>query len=182
MIGMGIDASTSCIGYSVFDNDNLIDYSKIKMTDDDWRSRLRNAMPMLSDILLKYQPQKIVAEDVPLKDGKITLVKLGATQGVIMTLAELYKAELILKPVADWRKDIGLFDGTRDGTHRDAMKIKSILKANELFNIQLKCEYTKGGNYSQEKSDDDIADAILIYSSELDKYKITKSINRRRGV
>ena len=30
MIGMGIDASTTCCGWCIFDDDKLIDFGKIK--------------------------------------------------------------------------------------------------------------------------------------------------------
>ena len=71
--------------------------------------------------------------------------------------------------VGTWRKNIGINDGKDQ--RRDAKKIKSIEKANELFNINLPLEFTSGGNYKPCGSDD-ISDAINLYSSTRDKYKV----------
>ena len=59
------------------------------------------------------------------------------------------------------------------------MKVKSIQKVNELFNINLSLVFTKNGNYNPNKSDDDISDSILIYCSTRDKYKVKKGFGRR---
>jgi len=42
--------------------------------------------------------------------------------------------------------------------------------ANELFGLNLVCTYTKGGNYNEKKSDDDISDCLLLYASTREKY------------
>ena len=61
--------------------------------------------------------------------------------------------------VGTWRHDIVINTGDKN---RDSKKIRSINKANELFNLDLKCVFTKSGKYDGDKSDDDIADAIGI--------------------
>ena len=55
MIGMGIDASTTAIGWSIFDEDKLIDCGKLLPTkrDLDWTQRIKNFIPQL--IKLKYK-------------------------------------------------------------------------------------------------------------------------------
>lgn len=172
---ISIDASTTCCGWSIFDGDNLVAYGKVKPPEktSDWRERLRGIIPQLNDIVLKYKPVHAYCEDVPLfdKKGKKTLVELGGTQGMILSLFATHKIDIDFIQVSTWRSNIGLYDGTNNGKKRDLMKIKSIRKANELFNLDLACVFTKGGNYDSKKSDDDISDSILVYCSTRDKYR-----------
>lgn len=184
MISISIDASTTCIGWSLFDEDQLLFCGKLRPTKEDleWRDRVQNFIPQLQKLIDEYKPKKMYAEDVPLmeKRGKKTLVQLGATQGSLIGLCGANNIEMEFVPVSTWRKGIGLYDGTEEGKQRKNMKIKSIHKANELFNLNLKCEFTKSGNYNEEKSDDDISDSILLYCSTRDKYRVKpKSFGRR---
>ena len=125
MIGMGIDASTTCIGWCIFDDDELLDYGKLKPTVEDleWRDRVYNFIPQLQQIIDKYSPKKVYVEDVPLmsKRGNKTLVKLGATQGSIIGLCVANNVDVEFISVSTWRKNIGLFDGTEKGKEREKM-------------------------------------------------------------
>jgi hypothetical protein len=118
------------------------------------------------------------AEDIPLigKQNKV-LVQLGTMQGMLLGLCYSHNVEVEFISVGTWRKNIGISCGDKD---RDHMKIKSIEKANELFELNLNCIYTKSGNYNGSKSDDDISDSILIYASTRDKYKINKKYFGKR--
>lgn len=173
MIAISLDASTSCIGWSIWDEDKLVDYGKLKPLIDklEWRERIQNFIPQLHDLMKRYKPQKVYIEDVPLyegKKGKLTLVQLGSVQGSLIGLCYSHNVEMEFIPVSTWRKNIGILVGKKD---RDTKKIMSINKANELFGINLNCVMTKGGNYNSDKSDDDISDSILLYASTRDKYK-----------
>lgn len=184
MISIGIDASTTCIGWSIFNDDELLDYGKLKPTIDnlEWRGRVQNFVSQLQEIIDKYKPQRMYAEDVPLMDkrGKLTLVQLGAIQGVLIGVCGINNIEMNFISVSTWRKDIGLFDGTEKGKERDEMKVKSLHKANEMFGLNLACVFTKSGKYNPSKSDDDISDSILVYCSTRDKYKVQKKTFGRR--
>ena len=85
---LSLDMSTTCIGWAVFDEDNLIDYGKLKTTieDLDWRERIQNFVPQLHNLMKKYMPTKVYAENVPLVHNKavLTLVQLGAIQGMLI--------------------------------------------------------------------------------------------------
>ena len=58
---------------------------------------------------------------------------------------------------SQWRSDMGLFDGSKAGTKRDAMKEKAVLTANEIFGLKLKWVKPK-----YKLNDDDVAEIILI--------------------
>ena len=183
MVGMGIDASTSCIGWSIFINDRLVNHGKITAQKDgdekkEWRERIQVLIPNLQAIINKYHPSKMIVEDVPLINKQmITLVQLGAVQGMLLSICELNNIQIEFIHVNTWRKNIGISDGDKD---RDNKKIRSIEKANELFGLELPCVFTKFGNYNPQKSADDEADAILVYASTLDEYRVkVRTIGRR---
>lgn len=179
MIAIGLDLSTSCFGWSVWDDDKLVDYGKLKPLIDklEWRDRVINLSSQLREIFKKNRPECVCIEDVPLFDkrGKEILVQLGFVQGSAFTLCDDFNIKPEFIPVGTWRKDIGISTGEKD---RDSKKIASLNKANELFGLNLNIAYTKSGKYSGERSDDDISDAILVYASTRDKYKSHKHFGR----
>lgn len=178
MIGMGIDASTSAIGWSIWNDDKLLDYGKILPTERglEWRDRIINHLPQLQDIINEHKPQIAYVEDVPLmpKGGKKTLVQLGAVQGSLLGLFVANNIQFNIISVGQWRKNIGLHNGTEEGKNRDNLKIASIDKANEVFGLNLQKVFTKNGTFKDTISDDDIADSIWIYASNFDKYKVKR--------
>ena len=169
---ISLDASTTAIGWAVFEDDNLIEYGRLTPTEKglDWRERVHNLLPQLENLILKYKPIKIYQEDIPMggSGGVKTAIELGYAQGVYSVVESLY-SEVEYIAVGTWRKNIGINDGKDQ--RRNAKKIKSIEKANELFNLNLPLEFTSGGNY-KENGSDDISDAVLLGTSTLDKYKV----------
>ena len=169
---LSLDCSTTCIGWAVFEEDNLIDYGRLEPTISglEWRDRVHNLLSSLEKLILKYKPNKIYQEQVPLggSGGNMILSELSYVQGVFSVIERAYCQNLEYIDVSTWRKDIGINSGKDQ--RRNAKKIKSIEKANELFGLNLPIEFTQGGNYKSNGSDD-ISDAILIYASTRDKYK-----------
>ena len=172
MVYCGIDASTTAVGWSIFNGTDLIDYGCFRPNGDDWRDRTQQIAPFIKQLLEKYHVNKVILEDVPLMDkrGKKTLVILGAVQGMLLgvTSSMNIPTEFILP--SSWRSPIGLFDGTKAGTCRDKMKRKSIEKANERFGLELKWV-----SPCSKKNDDDIADAILVAYSQISKVLFAKN-------
>lgn len=188
MISISIDASTTMIGYSIWDEDELIKCGKLAPTikDLEWRERVKDFIPQLQTIINEYKPKKMYSEDVPLFEkgqgakGKKTLVQLGATQGSIIGLCGANSIDVEFIPVSTWRSNISLYDGTEEGKERDNLKIASIDKANKMFSLDLKKVFTRTGKFKSGFSDDDISDSILVYASTRDKYKIkSKSFGRK---
>lgn len=170
MITMGIDASTSSTGWSVFDGDKLVTYGVIKPSGEDWRERLINEGPMLNAILDKYKPEKIYMEDVPLKSASSkALVVLGAVQGFIYGILASHNVPVHFLIPSEWRSPLGLYDGTREGTKRHELKRKAIVKANEVFNLDLLWV-----SPNSKKNQDDQAEAILIAYSQVKKKRFGK--------
>ena len=169
---LSLDASTSAIGWAVFEDDELIEYGRLTPTEKglDWRDRVHNLLPQLENIILQYKPDKIYQEDVPMggSGGIMTAIQLGYAQGCYSIIENLY-SEVEYIAVGTWRKNIGINDGKDQ--RRNAKKIKSVEKANELFSLNLPLEFTSGGNY-KENGSDDISDAVLLGAQTRDKYKV----------
>lgn len=161
---MGIDASSTCTGVSVFVDNKLAYYEAIRPNGDNWRDRLFHEGPELTKIIQKYKPQKIYMEDVPLKasGGLKTLVILGGVQGFIYGVAASNGVPVEFVSPTVWRSIAGLFDGTEEGKKRDVLKKKAVEMVNSQFDLELKWV-----SPSSKKNDDDIAEAILICASML---------------
>lgn len=169
-IVMGIDASTTATGWSIFKDKELIAYGCIKPKGEDWRERIMNESDSMRQVLEKYHPSKIWMEDVPLKPGSSTIMKLGAVQGCLLGIAALYNIEIEFLLPETWRSPLGLFNNTREGTHRDVLKEKAIQMANEQFGLRLVWAGPKS-----KKTEDDTAEAILIAWSQINQKCIGKA-------
>ena len=172
MIVMGIDASTTSSGWSIFDASSVtrIASGRIKLKSSDWRERLQQEYSLLVKIIEEYHPEKIFMEDIPLKDGKSTILKLGAIQGMLIGICTQYQITIEFLLPSVWRSNLGLFDGTSQGTQREVLKKKDIDMANKLFNLELL--------WVKEKSklnEDDEAEALLIAYSQIKRRKFGKT-------
>lgn len=147
MIYMGADLSTTSTGIGILEDDKLIYYECIKPKSKNWEERVRQISLRLNEILNEYKIENIYVEDIPLKDGKLTIKKLAIVRGALTAISSLHNIPLIADSVSDWRKNAGFYDGTKEGMKREAMKQKAINKVKELFKIEV---------------NDDIAEAILI--------------------
>lgn len=164
MIVMGIDGSTTSSGWAIFDSERRkrIASGCIQPKSESWRDRIEQEWDEFNQIFKKYRPQKIYAEDVPLKDGKPTILKLGSVQGMMICLAAQYGAEIQFLPPDKWRSRLNLYDGTRQGTHREILKKKAVETANKLFNLDLLWVKEKS-----KRNEDDEAEALLIAYSQI---------------
>lgn len=164
MIVMGIDGSTTSSGWAIFDSEDCsrLDSGRIQFNDKDWRERIFKEWKIFNKIVQKYHPKKIYIEDVPMKDGKATILKLGSVQGMALCLASQYEIEIQFLLPSDWRSCLGLYDGTRQGTHREVLKKKAVETANKLFGLNLLWVKEKS-----KKNEDDEAEALLIAYSQI---------------
>ena len=171
MIVMGIDGSTSSSGWAIFESEDCkrIDSGRLQPKGDIWRDKIEQEWTMFSQIFEQYHPQKIYMEDVPMKDGKSTILKLGAVQGMAICLAAQYDAEIQFLLPNEWRSVLNLYDGTRQGTHREVLKKKAVETANKLFGLNLLWVKEKS-----KKNEDDEAEALLIAYSQIKPRKFGK--------
>ena len=171
MVVMGIDASTTSTGVAIFIEKELKFHTTLRPKGADWRDRLFLQGKDLVKIIEKYKPDIIYMEDVPLKSngGLKTLVILGGVQGFVYGIAASYGIPINFILPTQWRSKLNMFDGTEKGKKRDVLKEKAVIKANELFNLNLIwC------GASSKKSQDDEAESILIAYSQIKPRKFGK--------
>ena len=171
MIVMGIDGSTTSSGWAIFESEGCkrLVSGRIRPKGDDWREKVRQECEAFKNIIERYRPQVIYMEDVPMKDGKPTIMKLGAVQGAIICLAAQYQIKVNFLLPSEWRSGLGLFDGTRQGTHREILKRKAVETANKLFGLELAWVKEKS-----KQNEDDEAEALLIAYSQIKPLKFGK--------
>ena len=72
MIIIGIDASTTSSGWSVFQDKRLIAHGCVKPKNKDWRDRIMEESVFFMKLIQEYNPDTICAEAMPLKPGSGT--------------------------------------------------------------------------------------------------------------
>lgn len=160
---MGIDASTTCTGISIFNNKNLVYSTEIRAKSDEWHQRLIEQKDQIEEIIKKYEPIMAYMEDVPLESrSSKNLLLLGAVHGFIFDICVNFDIEIEYIFPTVWRSRLNMFDGTKDGRKREVLKEKAILMANKLFNLKLEWHGPKS-----KKTQDDQAEAILIAWSKI---------------
>ena len=163
---LGIDAATKKTGYGILDYETgeLVEYGLIKTNSDDVRDRMKEIYFELKRIIKDKDIKVVVVEDVPvnshsnLRTGKDLSILHGVILGVCFEQCLPYEVYL---PSA-WRSIVGTYDGTREGTKRDKQKQVAVAKVNEIYNLDFK--YFERDT-KENKSDDDMAEAILIARS-----------------
>lgn len=171
MVKVGIDASSSCTGIAIFEDDRLTYYNKIRPKKNiDFRSNSCQIIEQIIYILKDYDVDKIYMEDVPefIRQGSRgkqivkTLAILGAVQGIFyQKLCYELGYDINYVGVHEWRKKAGFLEGKeRD---RESQKQKAVDYANSKFGLNLHFEKGKK-NLLQ---DDDIAEAIVIAHTSL---------------
>ena len=92
---MGIDASTTCTGISIFNNKNLVYSTEIRAKSDEWHQRLIEQKDQIEEIIKKYEPIMAYMEDVPLESrSSKNLLLLGAVHGFIFDICVNFDIEI----------------------------------------------------------------------------------------
>ena len=93
---MGIDASTTCTGISIFNNKNLVYSTEIRAKSDEWHQRLIEQKDQIEEIIKKYEPIMAYMEDVPLESrSSKNLLLLGAVHGFIFDICVNFDIEIV---------------------------------------------------------------------------------------
>lgn len=169
MIRIGIDASTTCTGFCVFNDSDLVTCMKFSSEDLDWRVRIADTRKKLIQLCEEYKPDKLIIEDIPLMTHGVPkiIMMLGCLQGSILGVADAFNIDVKFYTPTQWRSVIGLFDGSTGGMERCEMKKKSIAYANKKFELNLLYKSPRSGF-----NDDDIADAINVCWADIIKNEI----------
>ena len=140
---LGLDMSTLSSGYSVFDSKKkLVDYGVWKQDKKVlWRDRCINMGNELSKLTDVCSPSLIYCEYTIL-NGECgcnfqTFKMLSVLQGIVLGVSNVHGVEIKFLMPSTWRKDLGVYDGTREGTKRPMMKYKTIQVVNQIYGLNL---------------------------------------------
>lgn len=162
--------NTLSSGYSVFDSKKkLVDYGVWKQDKKVlWRDRCINMGNELSKLIDVCSPSLIYCEDTILNGelgGNVQTVKmLSVLQGIVLGVSNVHGVEIKFLMPSAWRRDLGVYDGTREGTKRPMMKYKTIQVVNQIYGLEL---FYNLNIPKSVKNQDDIGDAIGIAHSQL---------------
>ena len=157
---LSLDLSTKSTGWAIFRDTMLIDSGCIASSSTDLLKRINIMIDGLRTIVEKYQPDKIVAEEVRPENGGVQNIKthraLMWLQGGVALMLYDYNKKLEMELIypSSWRAAIGIKTGR--GIKRTTLKEKDIQFVKENYNLDV---------------NDDEADAICIgysYSNNVD--------------
>lgn len=162
MIRMGIDASTKCTGWCIFEDKQLIEYGKI-VSDydlDNWRERVVYMMREVAKLCKQFGVQELIAE-VPIKTiaNVNTLEQLFSLHGAMLGVSAVLHINFIPVEVNQWRRELGILkDISKDNKNKRAiLKERSVKLANDIYGLDLVWK-----SATSKYNDDDISDAILL--------------------
>ena len=151
---LSLDLSSKSSGWAIFEDGFLKDYGCITSSSLDLLKRINIMKDELKTIVEKYQPNKVVAEEVRPENGmqniKTHRALMWLQGGVALMLYDYNKKlELDLIYPSSWRAAIGIKTGR--GIKRTSLKEKDIQFVKENYNLDV---------------NDDEADAICIGYSQ----------------
>ena len=150
MILLSLDLSSKSSGWAIFKDSLLIDSGCVTSSSTDLMKRINVMKDGIKIIVEKYNPDKVVAEEVRPENGMQNVKTHRALMWVQAAIAlMLYdynkKIELELIYPSSWRAAIGIKTGR--GIKRTSLKEKDIQFVKENYNLDV---------------NDDEADAICI--------------------
>lgn len=158
MIYLSFDASTKSTGYSVFDDDNLVEYGLIRPNLKNPYDRIEYIYKRCMEIFEKYDIGCVFIEDVPLSSAvnKKVAEKLILLQGTIYSLCIQYDCTFMQLEPSHWRKLAGV---CAEKNRRELQKKAAIDLVNRIYSFKYKWIDKK---YDDENGDSDVCEAILI--------------------
>lgn len=148
MIILALDPSTKNSGYAIYNNQELIAHGCISAGSNNLYHRIDKMVEGLEKILIEYQVEEAIIEDVFPEDvqhNQKVYKALMYLQGFLTHKLDEYKIPFNFYTASEWRKKCGIRTGR--GIHRESLKPQDIKFVQNQFGI---------------KVNDDEADAICI--------------------
>lgn len=165
-LGLFLDMSTKSSGWCILNMDTfeLVDYGRIekyKEEESDMRNRVMYMMDSIRLVIDKYEPCKVVMEDVvPTINNSCTVKALAILSGAITGMCHTLGLEYDFVSVATWHSKLGILKSKGD------LKEQSINWVNKKFNKEFVFK-----SPSSKFNEDDICDAISLGSFYLGNYE-----------
>lgn len=171
---MGIDASSSAVAFSVFEDGRLLHYGKIYIAGGETTEQCGDVNKKMYHLMKLYEPEVVVMEQAIYVNNRGVVIKLANIFGAIIgvVVATGHRCEQV--PPATWMAHIG--NPTRNSKELIAeVKKKFPGKSKNWYTNKLR-EWRKDrtiawvkDNHGVLLTDDDVADACALgaYGSEL---------------
>lgn len=118
---LALDQATQEIGWSFYDEDQLIDFGHWTFSQKDIAVRIAKIYHRIEDALDEYEPDLVVFEDIQMQQGNVaTFQKLAWLQGVILLLCQEKKVAYKIVRPSEWRSRCNFLKG--NDLHRASQK------------------------------------------------------------
>lgn len=148
---IALDESTTCTGYAVFDDSELIEHGTFSFKSKDVLERVSLIMEEIENLIDTYKPDNMVIEDVQITMNAATAKSLLGLQFMIEVYAHRNNISCETYRTTKWRKILGLSNSR--ALDRKAKKQETI-------------DYVKN-KYGIDVLKDDESDAIAIGTAYL---------------
>ena len=148
---IALDESTTCTGYAVFDDGELIEHGIFSFKSKDVLERVSLIMEEIEELIKTYKPDNMVIEDVQITMNAATAKSLLGLQFMIEVYAHRNNISCETYRTTKWRQILGLSNSR--SLDRKAKKQETI-------------DYVKN-KYGIEILKDDESDAIAIGTAYL---------------
>ena len=130
------DQSTKLSAYSwwidgQYIESNYIDLHKIKDTSE----RVRAMGVELCKVITKYNPEKVVIEEVAQQSNALTLKLLARIQGIIIGYCAAHNIETYIVEPSKWRATLHFKQGA--GVKREQLKTQAIQYVKDVYGLEL---------------------------------------------
>jgi len=158
---LSIDFATKKTGYAIFINGKLQSYGIMYADSQNVHERILHIRSQILEKIIQYGITHVVLEEIPMQKNNNLIVAhdLCVGQGAILVSCYDHNLGLKLYSPTSWRSIMELYNGTNESKKRDYQKQAAVNLVNELYGLDLK--YYKSET-KKNKTDDDIAEAILI--------------------
>ncbi len=100
---LALDDSTTITGWAVFDDEELVGYGKIEMTQKTPLERIAGVKQWMLSMLMKWRPDVVAIEDIQQQKNVQIFKVLAHLQGVLLNTLFENKTEFEIVHVASWR-------------------------------------------------------------------------------
>lgn len=161
---LGLDVSSVCVGYAVFDGEALVAYGKFHQEGKEHGEKLRNFQTWLATLLGTFQPDQLILEQPYPGQRRHTYGVLSMYVALVLMAhwahfgAEMPKSQRVAAHRV--KRLLGVPKGESHGENKEIM----VREINRRFGTGLR--YRKAAT-TRHTTDDDVADAIALVAAWL---------------
>lgn len=131
---LSFDQSTKISAYSIFIGGKYIEYGVIDLHKmKDTSERVRAMGVELCNTIEKYNPDKVVIEEVAQQSNPMTLKLLARIQGVIIGFCAAHNIDTYIVEPSKWRSTLYFHQGA--GVKREELKAQAIKYVKENYGL-----------------------------------------------